>query len=340
MSTTISETDFATAAAPQPVRRPLGRRVMHVVRRAHLYFGLFLVPWAVLYGVSSFPFNHPTAFADQPAVTFGNSATAGTPFETRQTPLETAVQLVAQLNEKETAKEKDARICTLVRPEAAKYNREFAFATVKAKGEQISILFDVVQGGGSIRSRPEEPVKAIEKAPFATGNFAPPSGPRSGKPRGEAPAFAGSLHERVRDSIPTVLERSGFKSGEITVTSVPDVVFFVESDGKLWKATYNSLTGSLGGQPADEVPPEPISTRRFLTRLHSAHGYPSSVGARWGWALVVDVMAFVMVFWGVSGLFMWWQIKATRRIGFVVLLLSAAAATALGFGMYAAMSFS
>ena len=45
-------------------------------------------------------------------------------------------------------------------------------------------------------------------------------------------------------------------------------------------------------------------------------------------------MSFVMVFWGVSGLFMWWQIKATRRWGFLVLLLSAAAATALGFGVH------
>jgi hypothetical protein len=45
-------------------------------------------------------------------------------------------------------------------------------------------------------------------------------------------------------------------------------------------------------------------------------------------------MSFVMVFWGVSGIFMWWQLKATRSWGFLVLLLSIAAATALGFGMH------
>ena len=45
-------------------------------------------------------------------------------------------------------------------------------------------------------------------------------------------------------------------------------------------------------------------------------------------------MALVMVFWGASGLFMWWQVKATRRWGFVVLLVSAVAAAALGFGMH------
>jgi hypothetical protein len=29
------------------------------VRRLHLYLGLFLLPWVVLFGLSSFPFNHP-----------------------------------------------------------------------------------------------------------------------------------------------------------------------------------------------------------------------------------------------------------------------------------------
>lgn len=30
-----------------------------VVRRLHLYLGLFLLPWVVLFGVSSYPFSHP-----------------------------------------------------------------------------------------------------------------------------------------------------------------------------------------------------------------------------------------------------------------------------------------
>jgi hypothetical protein len=52
----------------------------------------------------------------------------------------------------------------------------------------------------------------------------------------------------------------------------------------------------------------------------------------------VDAMAFVMVFWGISGVFMWWQLKNTRVLGFFVLLLSAAAALALGFGMHEVLS--
>ena len=31
---------------------------LHVVRRTHLYLGLFLLPWVIMFGVSSIPLNH------------------------------------------------------------------------------------------------------------------------------------------------------------------------------------------------------------------------------------------------------------------------------------------
>ena len=37
----------------------------HAVRRTHLYLGLFLVPWTVLYAVSSIPFSHAQYFNDR-----------------------------------------------------------------------------------------------------------------------------------------------------------------------------------------------------------------------------------------------------------------------------------
>ena len=38
-----------------------------VVRRIHLYLGLALLPWVVLFGISSYPFSHPTT--EQPTWT-------------------------------------------------------------------------------------------------------------------------------------------------------------------------------------------------------------------------------------------------------------------------------
>jgi len=144
------------------------------------------------------------------------------------------------------------------------------------------------------------------------------------------------LANRVKAAVPVVLERLGLPAGEVAGTSVPNLRFPVEADGATWTATCNPLAGSVTGKPAEEVA-EPLSTRRFLLRLHTAHGFPGAPGPRWYWAIIVDAMAAVMVFWGLSGLLMWWQIKATRGVG-LLLTLSAALATVLVLGMHAALT--
>ena len=40
------------------------------VRRLHLYLGLFLLPWVLLFGVSSYPFNHPASVQPKWTVRF------------------------------------------------------------------------------------------------------------------------------------------------------------------------------------------------------------------------------------------------------------------------------
>ncbi|AWM36913.1 hypothetical protein GobsT_52160 [Gemmata obscuriglobus] len=352
--------------APQVKRRPLGKRVMHVVRRAHLYLGLFLLPWAVLYGFTGFLFNHPTAFSDAPSVSFGATELAGTPMEAPPKPAELAAQVVAALNERA----KGEHAYTLVEPEKAKYTRDLAFATAKAEGQDVNIAIDVNSAGGTVRSRnavAAQP-KSEEKAPFAVSGTKGGRGEKGGGGRGEkgggrgergekggggskgepapsaAPPQTGlqlpePLHERVKSAARTVLERTGFPTDELTVTSVPDLTFRMSEGEKVWTVTYNAQSGTVNGASAGApAPPEELSTRRFLTRLHTAHGFPGSTNARWFWAVIVDVMAFVMVFWGVSGVFMWWQLKATRKLGFALVLFGACVALALGFGMHDLMT--
>ena len=104
--------------------------------------------------------------------------------------------------------------------------------------------------------------------------------------------------------LPAILQNTGFPSGAITVTSVPDLVFPIEADGRIWTASYNATAGSLGGKLGEpEKKPEP-STRGFLTRLHVTHGYPGEANAGWFWGILVDVMAFALCFWGCTGLVM------------------------------------
>ena len=305
---------------------PRRKRALHWIRRGHLYFGLFLFPWALLYGVTAFLFNHPTAFGDRPIESFGPDALHGTLLDAIPSPNEQAEEVVARLN-----KMKNPAVPYRVAGEA-KYNREFAFATVivtEPGQEQIlGILFDLKNRRGTVRSSLPAPKKSPDVAPFAIGFGVP--GPISEDLRLVVP-----LPERVKSAIPAILQNTGFPSGAITVTSVPDLVFPIEADGRIWTASYNATAGSLGGKLGEpEKKPEP-STRGFLTRLHVTHGYPGEANAGWFWGILVDVMAFALCFWGCTGLVMWWQIKAARRTGVVVLILSAAAAVALGWAMYA-----
>ena len=316
----------ASPTDPVAARRPVGKRLMMLVRRGHLYAGLFLLPWVVLYGVTSFLFNHPTAFADQLAASFGRSDLRGTPMDPPPGPKDIAAQVVAALQ----ARAPEGTTYALVEPEKAKFTREFAFATVKADGQTVSLLFHANGTGGSIRSKADEPPKVAEKAPFAVGG-GPALGP---SPKGnDGLKLADPLPERVKAAVPVVLERTGFPAGDVTVTSVPDVSFRMSGGEKVWTVTFNPMTGAVAGKTTDDAG-EPLSARRFLTRLHLAHGYGSEVNAKWAWAVVVDVMAFVMLFWAVSGILMWWQVKAARGWGVLVLLLSAATATWLAVGMH------
>jgi hypothetical protein len=200
----------------------------------------------------------------------------------------------------------------------------------------VSVLFEVNGSGGTVRSRPLPPPARIEEpAPFAIrGKSGTQTQPKS-VTKAEPLAIENPLHERVLASVPFVLERIGFPAGEATVTSVPDVSFMMDSDGKRWRVTYNTLTGSLNGRLAEnETALDPVSSRQFLLRLHKAHGYPGAADARTPMAVIVDAMAAIMVFWSLSGLVMWWQIKSTRRLGLLILILSTAAAAWIGIGMH------
>lgn len=116
---------------------------------------------------------------------------------------------------------------------------------------------------------------------------------------------------------------------------MPDVVFPVEADGRVGTATYQPMTGVVSGSPGEARPAGEFSRRRFLLRLHKAHGYPGVADGRRFRAVIVDAMAFILCFWGLPGLLMGWQIKATRTAGVVLPAFGAGAAAAPGLAMHA-----
>lgn len=53
----------------------------------------------------------------------------------------------------------------------------------------------------------------------------------------------------------------------------------------------------------------------FLERFHRRRGYATGYTLDTIWAATVDVAIAAMVFWALSGLWMWWEMKVTRTLG-------------------------
>ena len=58
----------------------------------------------------------------------------------------------------------------------------------------------------------------------------------------------------------------------------------------------------------------------LLERFHRRRGYATGYGLDTVWAVSVDLFIVAMVFWVLSGLWMWWEMKVTRRLGLASLL--------------------
>jgi hypothetical protein len=139
--------------------------------------------------------------------------------------------------------------------------------------------------------------------------------------------------EQVQAEVPTILKRFGLAEGEAsTGRRAPSLVFSAEADGVPYVVSYNLGNGLISAVREDD--PREMETKSFLQRLHLSRTYAPQLNTRWIWALLVDAMFLSMVFWGVSGLLMWWQVKRTRWIGTGVLLSSFAFAAYLGVAMH------
>jgi len=287
---------------------------MKWLRRIHLFAGLFMTPWVFLYGITGFLFNHPDTFSDRAVRFAGRSEVAGTPLEHFPTAPRLAEDLVEALNAKGGIRE-----YALVDREAASYSRAL-LATAIGPGGEHSVRFDPVTAEVFLRS-----TQPAAKEPARW-------------PGGSKLALRVPLREELAQGIPAVLSRLGIKTDTVSIRNLPDLLCTMSRKGRLWHVSYNLETGAISGRPVEEQAKR-LSSRLFLTRMHLAYTYPSKVDARWFWAVAVDAMFVSMVFWGFSGLLMWWQMKKLRFWGALTLVLSAVVALALAVGMHEVLTF-
>lgn len=86
------------------------------------------------------------------------------------------------------------------------------------------------------------------------------------------------------------------------------------------RITYVPGSGKLS------IEKTPWDMRAYLERMHRRRGYQHDAPAEDAWAFSVDFFIAAVLLWAVSGLWMWWELRKTRRWGWVVL--------ALGFALF------
>lgn len=74
-----------------------------------------------------------------------------------------------------------------------------------------------------------------------------------------------------------------------------------------------------------------LAAPAFLNRAHFRHGYEQPFLASKVWGFIVDLVILAMIFWVLSGIWMWWEIKPARLWG--------AAFAVVGIGLLAMFLF-
>lgn len=300
----------------------LGRSALMLLRRIHLYSGIFMFPWVLMYGFSGWMFNHPRMFTADQVTTYHAADLDGGLLANLTSAEQTAHHVVEQINlQLSESQGPQLRITDDRQPLFSGY-LEYNVNTPTAK-HQLAI--NPVTGDGEVRTT------FVAKDDDATDQKTDPLA-EIYKVEIEPNVSADIQHQ-----IPQVLDQLGLPSNRASLGFRKlSVVFSAEVDGTPCIINYNLANGSVNSVREDNRPQ--LSTKAFLQRMHLGRIYTPVVEIRWLWALLVDAMFVSMVFWGCSGLLMWWQVKRTRWLGMGLLATSILFATFVGLGMHDQMT--
>lgn len=285
-----------------PVKRKkkkrLGPQVQKWIRRIHMYSGIALFPWVVMYGLTAMLFNHsswmsttlvqPVGAEDMADVGLGDLP-----------PAEVYAQAaIAQLVEREG--EDGPRIALV--PGTAQFLGSLSYS---GSDEAHSLRLTVHPEGKGGR------IRATERSSDASSAL--PGDLDDSRLEFLAPDGAPS-----KDELEAAGERLaaglGWELEEQPSLRTPAVRFRMAVDNEIVHCEAN-----LDGRFSAQTDSFTRTLRSRLLRLHLMHIDPGYSGIRQVWALLVDIMGIAMIFWGLSGLIMWWAIKKTRPAGTVAL---------------------
>lgn len=304
-------TGVSTEATPKGRPMRLKPRALKFARRAHLYAGLFLLPWVFLYGITGAMYNHQGLFPVSEVRSVSADQLSEGSLNQFPGPDELAEQVVVALQ----AAAPGTRIA-LAESHGTAFNNPLALET-QIGGAKHVVRIDPVELSAEIFERPvnEEQQEQVR--------------------------MLGSVHhvrltpnpyEMARSAVPGIASAAGLGT---TTTSRPQgwckLNFLAEVDGDLARVTYVLRDGHV--DVAKFTGEDGMMLRQTFLRLHSFHGRSPGWSARNTWSLFIDAMAIAMVMWGVTGLVMWWQLKSVRVVGGIVLAVSAVVAIAMFLNM-------
>lgn len=284
-------------------------RTMIVIRRIHLYSGLFLLPWVFLYGITGAMYNHMGLFPEaeiRPVEREQITASGMPEFPSSQ-------QLAAQVIEALQAEKPELAI-KLHEPGFAEFTGDLIYETWH-EGKKTQLHLSPLGDQARIVVHPEQKHDP-EKLLTQTRNVKLEQNP--------LPIASQSAQE--------LMTQNG-----IPVDRAPNIVgwtklnFLAEIDGTPARITYVLKDGHIDANEYNEK--SGFSPRRFFMRLHTTHHVSPYWNGRTIWVLFADTMAIAMVCWGISGLLMWWQIKRTRLWGGLFLLASVGTSVAVYYSV-------
>lgn len=280
-----------------------------------MYLGLFLVPWLFLFGISGVLFNHPNV----------GEQVKGTPVPTPRlkeltgfsgwSAPELAQRIVDTLNRQQPAGfgVDDSTPPSFQGP---------ALLSAESTTGRHTALVDVELGRAFVISRTARP--GSDAVPFK-----------------QHLEFPGISTGAIEDQLSQLLPSLDFETKTPLVANAkiaPELRFIMhDASGTRYHVTYNTGSAELGGRRADSW--SPVGVSQFLGMLHTAHHFTPRFGARWLWALFQDILGLAMALWALTGLAMWWQLKATRLAGMASLILALGLAAWVTWGTASELMF-
>lgn len=280
-----------------------------IIRRTHLYTGVFLFPFIILIGVSGFLFNHNSTFWGGPIQAVAAPSTASvkeiTGFSGINAP-DAAAEILKELN-------KGDKKYTLEDPASSHFTRPLSLQSGDLR-VQLDLENASLSASKSVRDKPK-----VTKAPF----------------EGFKPENALIKTDEIAESFNKVFpdrkeefEVSSFRGSELR--------FNVKDDsGTVWNVRYDFVKNQFSGNASED--PASFNFSGFLTKLHKTHHYPHRINSKWVWVLMADLCALAIVIWGITGLVLAWQLKNLRKLCIGLLIVSLIAAVIISLANYSDM---